>query len=188
MEDGVAGPATQHALFATETYQPILHVVPFVPQPTNTTCWAASTAMITNSNVPNVIARTPPDLIASDGGLQNFSNTNDAVTGGRRFAQAHGLRMHAPMSWSVAALRSNMVRAPLMFDMLWDAQGYVQSIGSPGHMIVVIGMRGDDDPSGKGTTLRIHDPWKPNQGKRYSVGYFSWIQEVPTRTYRVFQR
>jgi len=75
-----------------------------------------------------------------------------------------------------------------MFDMLWDAQGYVQSIGSPGHMIVVIGMRGDDDPSGKGTTLRIHDPWKPNQGKRYSVGYFSWIQEVPTRTYRVFQR
>ena len=54
-------------------------------------------------------------------------------------------------------------------------------------MIVVVGMRGDDDGSGKGTTLRIHDPWPPNIGAVYSQNHFRWMQEVPTRTYRVFQ-
>jgi hypothetical protein len=187
VEDGEAGPCTQNALFGAETYRPILHAVPLIPQPTKTTCWAASTAMMTRSSVAVVIARTPPDLIASDGGLKNFSNTDDAVTSGRRFAQVHGLQANAPMSWSVGGLRSALARGPLMFDMLWDASGYTQGIGSPGHMIVVIGMRGDDDPSGGSTTLRIHDPWKPTVGGRYSVGYFKWIQEVPTRTYRVFE-
>jgi hypothetical protein len=52
----------------------------------------------------------------------------------------------------------------------------------------VIGIRGDDDPSGRGTTLRINDPWAPNIGATYSVGYYKWMQEVPTRTYRVFER
>jgi hypothetical protein len=61
-------------------------------------------------------------------------------------------------------------------------------MGSPGHMICVIGIRGDDDPTGKGTTLRINDPWSPNLGETYSVGYYKWMQEVPTRTYRVFER
>jgi len=48
-------------------------------------------------------------------------------------------------------------------------------------MIAVVGIRGDNDQSGKGTTLRIFDPWPPMRGKKYSVGYFKWIQEVPTR-------
>lgn len=188
VEDGETGPCTKNALFGLETYAPILHAVPFIPQPTPTTCWAASTAMMTRSNVPTVISRTPPDLIASDGGLENYSATDDAVTGGRRFAQAHGLRVNPPMSWSIGLVRSVLTTSPLMFDMLWDAQTYAAGGGSPGHMLVVVGMRGDNDPSGRGTTLRIHDPWRPNMGKRYSVGYFKWIQEVPTRTYRVFQR
>lgn len=175
VEDGEVGPCTYHSLFQTETYAPILQNVPFIPQPSNTTCWAASTAMITSSSVAAVIARTPRDLIAPEGGLRNFSDTEDAITGGRRFAAANGLRMIPPMSWAVNMLRSNLSQGPLMFNMLWDATGYTSVIGSPGHMIAVVGIRGDDDPSGKGTTLRIHDPWKPNIGKRYSVGYFKWI-------------
>jgi hypothetical protein len=188
VEDGETGPCTKNALFSLETYRPILHVVRCIPQPTSATCWAASTAMMTGSNVPAVIARTPPDLIDSEGGLKNYSETDDAVTGGQRFAQAHGLRVNPPMSWPVSLLRSTLAAWPLMVDMLWDAQTYVAGRGSSGHMIVVVGIRGDDDPSGRGTTLRIHDPWPPYSGKCYSVGYFKWIQEVPTRTYRVFQR
>jgi hypothetical protein len=72
--------------------------------------------------------------------------------------------------------------------MLWSVTDYVQGNGSPGHMIVIVGMRGDDDQAGKGTTLRINDPWPPNIGKTYSVGYAKWMREVPTRTYRVFSR
>ena len=44
VEDGEAGPATQSCLFETEAFPPILHRVPFIAQPTNTTCWATSTA------------------------------------------------------------------------------------------------------------------------------------------------
>jgi hypothetical protein len=43
-------------------------------------------------------------------------------------------------------------------------------------MVVVAGIRGDDDPSGRGTTLRIFDPWPPNKGARSSVNF---MQVVP---------
>ena len=92
------------------------------------------------------------------------------------------------MSYRLEALRSKLRRGPLMFDMLWNATEYARGNGSPGHMIVVIGMRGNADSSGKGTTLRISDPWKPRVGKVYSVGYSKWMAELPTRTYRVFEK
>jgi peptidoglycan hydrolase-like protein with peptidoglycan-binding domain len=188
VEDGEAGPCTQNVAFDTEGNAPILHAIHLIPQPTPTQCWAASTAMITRSSVPAVVARTPPDLIASDGGLLNFSETGDAVTESRRYASVHGLTVRPPMSWPVNALRDALRGGVLMFDMLWQSSEYAAGTASPGHMIVIAGIRGDNDPSGRGTTLRIFDPWPPNVGARYSVGYFKWIQEVPTRTYRVFQR
>lgn len=186
--DGEAGQCTQNAAFDTEGYAPILHTVPFIPQPTNTTCWAASTAMVNRSTVPAVIARTPPDLILADGSLANFSDTDDPMTESGRFASANGLTVVAPTSWPPSSLKSMLMRGPLIFDMLWDASGYAAGVGSSGHMIVVVGIRGDNDASGKGTTLRIHDPWRPNVGRRYSVGYFKWINEVPTRTYHIYHK
>lgn len=186
--DGEVGPCTWNALMGTEAYPPILHTIPFIPQPTNTTCWAASTAMVTRSNVPAVIAKTPADLILPDGSLANFSETADPVTGSARFAAAHGLTVVPPTSWMPTGLVAMLRAGPLIFDMLWDATTYVNGTGSPGHMIAVVGIRGDNDQSGKGTTLRIFDPWAPTQGKKYSVGYFKWIQEVPTRTYHIYHK
>jgi hypothetical protein len=93
-----------------------------------------------------------------------------------------------PTSWLPSSLVSMLTRGPLIFDMLWNASDYARGSGSPGHMIAVVGTRGDHDQSGRGTTLRIYDPWPPNQGKRYSVGYFKWIQEVSTRTYHIYHR
>lgn len=188
VDDGEAGPCTRNALFGKEAYAPILHSLPFIAQPTPTVCWAASTAMMTRSTVAAVFARTPPDMIMADGSLANYSGSDQAMTAGRRFGQAHGLQATAPMSWPATLFRSRLAQGPLMLDMLWEAGTYAQGVASPGHMIVVVGIRGDDEPSGRGTTLRIFDPWPPRQGKRYSVGYLKWIQEVPTRTYRVFQR
>ena len=77
-------------------------------------------------------------------------------------------------------IKSMLQRGPIMLDTLWESGKYAAGQGSPGHVIVVVGIRGDNDASGKGTTLRIHDPWAPNVGERYSVGYFKWIQYVPT--------
>jgi hypothetical protein len=188
VEDGEVGPCTWNALTGGETYAPILHTIPFIPQPTNSTCWAASTAMVTQANVPAVIGRTPADLILPDGSLKNFSESDDPMTGSGRFAKANFMTVIAPTSWMPSALVSMLSRGPLVFDMLWDLTEYVQGNASSGHMIAVVGIRGDGDQSGKGTTLRIFDPWPPNRGKRYSVGYFKWIQEVPTRTYHIYHK
>ncbi len=186
VEDGDVGPCTWNALMGTESYSPILHSVPFIPQPTPTTCWAASTAMVTRTTVATVIGRTPSDLILPDGSLKNFSDTDDPMTGSGRFARANDMVVIPPTSWLPSALVSMLSRGPLVFDMLWDANGYVAGIGSSGHMIAVVGIRGDDDQSGLGTTLRIFDPWPPHAGKKYSVGYNKWINEVPTRTYHIY--
>jgi hypothetical protein len=187
VEDGQAGPATQACLYDTEAFAPILHKVPFIAQPTNTTCWATSTAMMKKSTVPIIIAKTPPDMIASDGGLLNSSESDQAIVTGQRYGRIHGLRCNAPQSWSVEQLRQAVARGPLMFDMLWRVDEYTAGRGSPGHMIVIVGMRGDGNPDGTGTTLRIHDPWPPHRGKIYSKGYFKWSVELPTMTYRVFE-
>jgi peptidoglycan hydrolase-like protein with peptidoglycan-binding domain len=194
--DGEAGACTQACALGTEAYPPILHNVPLIAQPTGTTCWATSTAMMINSTVPAVISRTPAEMIASDGGLKNWSETDQALPRGQAYGRIHGLRCNAPQSYMVSAMVGMLRRGPLMWDMLWDTVGYLtpdaafpgEYLGSSGHMIVVIGVRGDGNPDGSGTTLRVNDPWPPNQGATYSVGYAKWMREVPTRTYRVFER
>ena len=186
--DGYAGVCTLNALHSKEAYAPVLHRIAFIPQPTNTTCWAASTAMMTNSTVAAVKAKTPQDMWSDQAGLFNSSATDDAMTSGNRYARIHGLRCNPPMSWSLGKLKGALQRGPLMFDMLWSASDYVAGLGSSGHMICVVGIRGDDDQSGMGTTLRLHDPWAPGVGKRMSVNAFKWLNEVPTRTYRVFEK
>lgn len=187
VEDGQAGPATQACLFDKEAQPPILHKVPFIPQPTKTTCWAASTAMMTRSTVAAVKAKTPSDMWDDDNGLYNSSASDQAIVTGQRYGDIHGLRCNAPMSYSVGALTSMLRRGPVMFDMLWSVADYTSGAGSAGHMIVVVGLRGDGDGAGAGTTLRIQDPWAPNKGKIYSKGYAKWSRELPTMTYRVFE-
>lgn len=187
VEDGEAGAATQSCLYNTEAFTPILHKISFIAQPTNTTCWATSTAMMKRSTVPIVIAKTPADMILPDGSLANSSETDQAIVSGTRYGKIHGLLCNAPQSWSVDKLKQALMRGPLMFDMLWNVGEYTAGRGSPGHMIVIVGMRGDGEGDGLGTTLRIHDPWPPNRGKIYSKGYAKWAVELPTMTYRVFE-
>jgi papain like cysteine protease AvrRpt2 len=120
-----------------------LHSIPFLAQPTNTTCWATSTAMVTRTTVPAVIARTPTDLVLAEGSLANFSQSNDPVTGSARFARANFMVVVPPTSWMPIALKSTLARGPLIFDMLWNTQDDVDGAASPGHMIAVVGIRGD---------------------------------------------
>jgi peptidoglycan hydrolase-like protein with peptidoglycan-binding domain len=193
VEDGIAGACTQNALLDKETYTPILHKIQFIAQPNDNTCWAASTAMMTNSNVAAVRAKTPKAMLVIDAdgnehGLQNPPDSGKAIAGGTEFAKLHGLTFHPPMSWMLSALRARLQAGPMMWDMLWSASDYAADRDGPGHMIVIVGMRGDDQADGKATTMRIHDPWPPTKGKVYSVGFFKWMQEVPTRTYRTFTK
>jgi peptidoglycan hydrolase-like protein with peptidoglycan-binding domain len=185
-EDGEAGLCTQNLVFGNECHAPILHPVALIPQPTPGQCWAACTAMITRSNVQAVVARTPTELIADDGGLRTFTNADDAMTADAFFASAHGLAACPPVPWSVGQLRAALEHGPLMFDLPWGARGYAAGVGRPGHMVLVVGIRGDDDPIGRGTTLRIFDPWPPGKGARSSVNHVKWSQQVPRNACRVF--
>lgn len=189
VEDGEAGPCTQNVAFDGERAAPILHPVALIPPPEPALCWAAGIAMMTRSTVPAVLARTPGDLLATDGALQPFLDTHDeGMEGGQRFARAHGLKVRAPSPWSLASLRAALQEGPVMLDMLWGPKGYALAAGRPGHTVVVAGIRGDCDPSGRGTTVRVFDPWPPNKGARRSVSFFKWVQAAGSRTCRVFQQ
>jgi hypothetical protein len=193
--DGQAGACTQACAFG-EAYAPILHNIRLQPQYTPMTCWAASTAMMVNSTPQAVFAKTPASMKTDDGGLLNWSETDQALPRGTEYGKIHGLRCNAPMSYMISALRNKLKRAPLMFDMLWDVTEYLTPnagvpgnfLGSAGHVIVVIGMRGDADETGIGTTIRINDPWKPHVGRQFSVSYARFIARIPGATYRVFER
>lgn len=191
VEDGEAGPCTQNVAFDGEAAEPVLHPVALIPTPAAALCWAAGVAMMTRSNVQAVLARTPAELVAPDGRLHHFADTqgghDEHTDAGSRLAAAHGLEVRPPQPWSLKALRAALHEGPLMLDMLWDARkGDTSSAGRPGHMVVIAGIRGDDDPSGRGTTLRILDPWPPTKGARSSVNFFRWLQGAGSRTCRVF--
>ncbi len=190
--DGEAGQCTQNALFDTEAYAPVQHLRPFIPQPTNSTCWAAATAMLKRSSVAAVKAATPSDMWSESGGLYNQSDVANWIPQTERYARAHGLRYYPPSSWIPQAFAGLVRHGPVMVDTLWNVSGYLTRIpsgyqGSPGHMTLVVGVRGDNDPTGKGTTLMVYDPWEPNVGKKWRVSYHRWVTEVSTRTYRLFQ-
>ena len=194
--DGQAGQCTQACAFDLESEPPILHAIRLQPQPTQTTCWAASTAMMIGSTPQAVNQRTPADMKTQDGSLANWSETDQALPRGQAYGRIHGLRCNAPQSYMIIAIRNMLRRGPVMFDMLWNITEYLtpnagvpgEFLGSSGHMICVIGIRGDNDPTGIGTTLRINDPWKPNIGKQYSINYARFITRVPGATYRVFEK
>jgi hypothetical protein len=186
--DGVVGPITQCVLRGGPRQAPIIHSVRLIPQPTPSTCWAAATAMLKGSTVPVIIAATPPHLILEGGGTANFSERADNVTGNQEFARAHNLRYHAPMSWIVSALKGLIQGSPVMVSMLWNATEYVKGNGSSGHRMVIYGIDTDDDPSGLGTLLHIHDPWPPNVGKTFQKSYYALVNETPCFTYGTFTR
>lgn len=186
--DGIAGPKTHAALAQGLNLSAVHHAMTHIAQPTDTTCWAASTAMMTRSTVSAVQAKTPADMISSNGGLRNSSGSDQTIVTESRYGAIHGLRCHAPMSWSVPGLIAALRRSPLMLDMLWDAKEYTAGHGSPGHMVVVSAVVSDNNPAGAGTYLLVLDPWPPHRGKVSWVEYGQWMREVPTRTYRVFER
>ncbi len=190
--DGEAGQCIQNALFDAEAYAPVRHVRPFIPQPTNSTCWAAATAMLKRRTVAAVKAATPADMWDDTNGLYNQSDVGDWVPQTQRYARAHGLLYYPPSSWIPRAFADQVRQGPVMVDTLWDTRGYLTRVpsgylGSPGHMTLVVGVRGDNDPTGRGTSLMVYDPWEPNVGKRWRVSYQRWVGEVSTRTYRLFQ-
>jgi peptidoglycan hydrolase-like protein with peptidoglycan-binding domain len=187
--DGVVGPITHCVLRgAPRRPLPTIHPVRRIPQPTPSTCWAAAVAMMKESTPQQMIDRTPAHLKFSNGGTPNFPDTADNVTGNQDFARVHGLTYYAPQSWSVSRIKELVTRSPVMISLLWNAGEYTAGRGSSGHRMVIFGVDTDNDPTGLGTLLHIHDPWAPNVGKTFQKSYYALVNETPCFTYGVFTR
>jgi Putative peptidoglycan binding domain/Papain-like cysteine protease AvrRpt2 len=181
LPDGIAGDCTFNALRDMETYV-ILHNVRMVTQPTNTTCWAAATAMVLGRAQ---IVAAPPFMLNAQGELLNDSELNDAIVTSR-FANHFQLRLYPPQTWQPAMLASVLQRGPVMCNVLWNARDYSHGRGSESHWAVFAGIRGDGTASG--TTIRLYDPLPPPQGGVTSVNYALLIRNLPALTYQLLQR
>jgi hypothetical protein len=195
-EDGLVGPCTLNALRGTETYK-ILHRVHLVTQPTGTTCWAASTAMILGLLAP---VKAPPFMLLPDGSLFNDSKLHDPVVSSH-YCLYYGLTMHHAQSWSPSGLAAIMQRGPVMCNVLWNIRGYLTRtppspepvlpwVGSNSHWVVFAGIRGDGTI--EGTTIRIYDPLPGElpkaRGHIYSLIYGPLVKRLPGATYQLFHR
>lgn len=182
VQDGEVGACTWAILRQTERYE-ILHPVTLVPQQDQSACWLASTSMLLKTSLGR--ASVPASLLASDGGLLNDSELNDAANT-KAFARHFGLHMHYPQTWSASGLAEVLRLGPVATHILWNVAGYVNGTGSSGHFAVIAGIRGDGTE--EGTTLRIFDPWPPNRGSISSFGYLKLLNNNPAITYQLFQK
>jgi hypothetical protein len=186
--DGAVDQLTQEALAKGPEVFSYNHDIKLIPQPTPTSCWAAATAMMTRSTPQAVIAKTPKAMIGKSGGLKNSSKSDQAVVEGAKFAGVHGLRCFPPMSWLATGLCAKIRQSPLAIEMLLRTDKYVVGKSSPGHFVIVDAFVTDNSPDSKHTYLHVLNPLPPNVGESYWVEYVKWMQDVPTRTYRIFSR
>ena len=182
--DGIVGPCTWNALTDNEDFMVYRPPTELIPQPTNDTCWAASTAMLTGLTVDQVITEARGAGVAITNGLANDSE-NQTFTNTALFARTFDLTLVYPQSWLPIGLAHLMqAHGTLMVDTLWDPGEYTAGRGSSGHMRIIAGLRGDN--TGEGSTMLLYDPWSPNIGKVQSVIYGPFMRRYPTSTYQLF--
>ena len=181
VEDGEAGDATFNVLRNMEAYAD-LHRIHLVMQPTRTSCWAASTAMLLGQPHP---VDAPDFMKFPDGSLRNDSELDNPLITTQYAAHFH-LRIFPPMSWQPSALAGILHAGAVMVNVLWNSASYAGGHGSSGHMVVFAGIRGDG--SADATTIRVYDPWPPGSGAIYSVSYGRLMRNVPAATYQLYQR
>ncbi|MEZ4959585.1 MAG: papain-like cysteine protease family protein [Saprospiraceae bacterium] len=145
----------------------INHIVTLFPQPTDMTCWSAATTMLFGDRSIGAGSAQAGE----NGGLKSdFDNI-------QVFAQAHGLTMYAPQSWSVEGLIRLLRRGPFVM------MGRMPNA----HAVVVAGIQSDG--SAAGTYLTIYDPWPPNVGKiQRGLRYDQLMQQFPLVSMYVLQR
>lgn len=189
--DGCVGPCTWSALYEAEEYV-VYHAIKLVPQPTTSTCWAASTAMLKGIPISTVLQHNQG--LFGKNGLPNDSEFTDPLRM-KHYAAHNNLGLILGQSWTARGFANLMKsKGPLMLNILWNPAGYVtpdpndpsQYLGSSGHMVVAHGIRGDGTEIG--STLRISDPWPPGVGKAASFSYLSWMEQHLTGTYQILHR
>ena len=143
----------------------IAHKVRLFPQPTDTSCWSAAATMLYGDRSVG-----PGPAATEDGGLVNtHSNLHS-------FASAHGLKMHAPQSWTVEGITEFLRRGPV----------WVGGMVPSGHAYVIGAIQGDG--TDEKTYITIYDPWPPRFGAVRIESYGNWMRSFPMATMYILQR
>lgn len=182
--DGIVGQCTWNCLTGNEKYA-VLHHVPLVPQPTATTCWAASTAMLLGHVTPVKLPVSLQNLLNTAGELLNDSQL-DNPTHMTAYCNYFNLKLHPSQSYIPDALHDLLKYKPVMCNLLWNSKTYTEGKGSSSHLIVITGIRGNGEAAG--TTLRINDPLPVASGHVISLNYAKLVKDIPTFTYQLYQR
>lgn len=176
--DGIVGVCTWNALLGLELFN-VEHPTSLIAQPTDTTCWKASTAMLLAK--PIFMISNGPAALCADGSIDN-STSNMEI-----YAKHHNLKFNYPMSWLPTALAERMKqRGRLMFHIIWNVHEWNPALPESGHLIVLVRMRGDG--TAEGTSMTFLDPWAPNVGEVARMTYKTMLQRMPGATASVLHK
>jgi V8-like Glu-specific endopeptidase/uncharacterized protein YycO len=149
--------------------------VPYLPQSSAMSCWAASAAMVIGwrdrvSISDQSIADMVPAFNAYVSGL--FANQRPDL------ANAWNLVPEPPASYTIDAWR-NMLES---YGPLW-----IDGLSSPaggGHVRVMVGLESDGNADGSGTTVYLYDP-SPSSAGRVKMSFSQFLQLYEGRTTNV---
>jgi hypothetical protein len=142
-------------------FTPVELSVQLIPQPTDSSCWAGSMAMVVSTRDSQSVT---PDAIAQAAGMTTtdgygWSDIQKAVSQWR--LNELGPACALPAAWA------DMVRA---HGPIW-----IVEIGAPYHAVVVTGVVGDGTP--EGSTILVNNPWPPNSGAQERKPYLDFENE-----------
>ena len=146
--------------------------VPYLPQSSNNSCWAASAAMVVGwrdrvSISDSSIAQMVPIIDAYRTGLWPKDR--------RKLVDAWNLVAEPPACYTLEAWAQMLESyGPLYIDMTWSGS-------SGGHVRVLVGMESDGVADGSGTTMFMHDPWPDTPG-RIKLKFADFLELYENRT------
>jgi V8-like Glu-specific endopeptidase len=129
--------------------------VPYYPQQTDSSCWAAAAAMVVAWR--DGVTLTDADIAAKVPAIDAYRNglwPSDR----HMLADVWNLVPEPPACYTIDAWRSMLeTYGPLFLDM-------TNSVGTGGHAWVLVGMTSDGAPDGSDTVMYLHNP-SPSRGK-----------------------
>jgi ABC-type bacteriocin/lantibiotic exporter with double-glycine peptidase domain len=134
--------------------------VNLVPQKHDTTCWAASLAMVVNARDGSSLS--DDDIVAKTNSDNNGKTWSEAIP----MAQQLNLVQVAPADW----MPEGWAQILNQHGPIWTPEP-----GNAYHIVVVGGIQGDGTP--EGSSVLVYNPWPPNSGAVETPTFTSFVQQ-----------
>ncbi len=179
-KDGMVGKLTWAALLETERFNYFDFPNPSVRAPDSYRCWAASAAMLLRRGSP--LPKTPGvDFeLQPNGTVGGIGNSHENM---KKFADSHDMTMVKAEGFSCLQLTTLLYRyGRLMLNIKGVTTSMTASKPDDSHLVLMVGARGDGNPSG--TTITVYNP--SGGGGKITSSYQYLKSKYPKLTYQVF--